>query len=111
MCWFTSPRTVAMVFARSVGSEAMYCAGVLTLDGGFMNSSSSPAKCITEHLTACDSASCRVYKNLMAASFFLYGPALTVGQLAGAAPKPQRHRENLPSVGRPLYGVERCRAM
>jgi hypothetical protein len=36
MCLFTSARTVAIVFARSAGSEAMYCAGVLTLDGGFM---------------------------------------------------------------------------
>src|SRR5882762_9243716 len=41
MCWFTNARTVVMVFARSVGSEAMYCAGVLTFDGGFMDSSSS----------------------------------------------------------------------
>src|SRR4249919_2701313 len=36
MCLFTSARTVAIVFARSAGSEAMYCAGVLTFDGGFM---------------------------------------------------------------------------
>src|SRR6266850_2727025 len=50
MCLFTSARTVAMVFARSAGSEAMYCAGVLTFDGGFMDSSSSRAKCITEGL-------------------------------------------------------------
>jgi hypothetical protein len=28
----------------------MYCAGVLTFDGGFMDSSSSRAKCITERL-------------------------------------------------------------
>src|SRR5215470_16928713 len=41
MCLFTSARTVAMVFARSAGSEAMYCAGVLTFDAGFMGSSSS----------------------------------------------------------------------
>ena len=39
---FTSARTVAIVFARSAGSEAMYCAGVVTLDGGFMDSSSFP---------------------------------------------------------------------
>ena len=39
MCLFTSARTVAIVFARSAGSEAMYCAGVLTFDGGFMDSS------------------------------------------------------------------------
>src|SRR6516164_5109418 len=31
-------------------SEAMYCAGVLTFDGGFMDSSSSRTKCITERL-------------------------------------------------------------
>src|SRR5262244_670303 len=49
MCLFTSARTVAIVFARSAGSEAMYCAGVLTFDGGFLDSSSSRAKCITEH--------------------------------------------------------------
>ena len=30
MCLFTSMRTVAIVFARSEGSEAMYCAAVLT---------------------------------------------------------------------------------
>src|SRR5882672_4863417 len=48
MCLFTSARTVAIVFARSAGSEAMYCAGVLTFDGGFMDSSSSRTKCITE---------------------------------------------------------------
>jgi hypothetical protein len=36
MCLFTSARIVAIVFARSAGSEAMYCAGVLTFDGGFM---------------------------------------------------------------------------
>src|SRR5437763_15759133 len=42
MCLFTSARTVAIVFARSAGSEAMYCAGVLTFDGGFMDSSSFP---------------------------------------------------------------------
>jgi len=39
-----------MVFARSAGSEAMYCAGVLTFDGGFMDSSCSRTKCITERL-------------------------------------------------------------
>src|SRR5690349_17748551 len=50
MCLFTSARTVAIVFARPVGSEAMYCAGVLTFDGGFMDSSSSRTKCITERL-------------------------------------------------------------
>src|SRR6516164_10167492 len=47
MCLFTSARTVAIVFARSAGSEAMYCAGVLTFDGGFMDSSSSRTKCIS----------------------------------------------------------------
>jgi hypothetical protein len=47
MCLFTSARTVAIVFARSAGSEAMYCAGVLRFDGGFMDSSSSRTKCIT----------------------------------------------------------------
>src|SRR6478609_2372870 len=47
MCLFTSARTVAIVFTRSAGSEAMYCAGVLTFDGGFMDSSSSQTKCIT----------------------------------------------------------------
>jgi hypothetical protein len=55
MCLFTSARTVAIVFARSAGSEAMYCAGVLTfdggfMDGGFMDSSSSRTKCITERV-------------------------------------------------------------
>src|ERR1700704_5633304 len=50
MCLFTSARTVAVVFARSAGSEAMYCAGVLTFDGGFMDSSSSRTKCVTERL-------------------------------------------------------------
>src|SRR5689334_17930486 len=50
MCLFTSARTVAIVFARSAGSEAMYCAGVLTFDGGFMDSSSSRTKCATERL-------------------------------------------------------------
>ena len=48
MCLFTSARTVAIVFARSAGSEAMYCAVVLTLDGGFMDSSSFRTKFITE---------------------------------------------------------------
>ena len=38
---FTNTRTVAIVFARPSGSEAMYCAGVLTFEGGFMDSSSS----------------------------------------------------------------------
>jgi hypothetical protein len=28
----------------------MYCAGVLTFDGGFMDSSSSRTKCVTERL-------------------------------------------------------------
>src|SRR6266481_9112919 len=50
MCLFTSARTVAIVFARSAGSAAMYCAGVLTFDGGFMDSSSSPTKCVTDRL-------------------------------------------------------------
>ena len=50
MCLFTSARTVVIVFARSAGSEAMYCAGVLTFDGGFMDSSFSRTKCITGHL-------------------------------------------------------------
>src|ERR1700682_807154 len=50
MCLLTSARTVAIVFARSAGSEAMYCADVLTFDGGFMDSSSSRTKCITERL-------------------------------------------------------------
>src|SRR5436190_19928073 len=36
MCLFTNARTVVIVFARSAGSEAMYCAGVLTFGGGFM---------------------------------------------------------------------------
>src|SRR5215469_6163433 len=48
MCLFTSARTVAIVFARSAGSEAMYCAGVFTFDGGFMDWSSSRTKCVTE---------------------------------------------------------------
>src|SRR5262252_2010492 len=47
MCLLTSARTVAIVFARSVGSEAMYCAGVLTFDGGFMGLSSFRTECIT----------------------------------------------------------------
>src|SRR6266403_5359190 len=50
MCWFTSARTVVMVFARSAGSAAMYCAGVLTFDAGFMDSSSSQTKCVTGRL-------------------------------------------------------------
>src|SRR5712664_4660212 len=50
MCLFTSARTVAILFARSAGSEAMYCAGVLTFDAGFMDSSSSRTKCVTERL-------------------------------------------------------------
>jgi hypothetical protein len=50
MCLFTSARTAAIVFARSAGSEAMYCAGVLTFDGGFMDSPSFRTKCITERL-------------------------------------------------------------
>jgi hypothetical protein len=50
MCLFTIARTVAIVFARSAGSEAMYWAGVLTFDGGFMDSSFSPTKCITQRL-------------------------------------------------------------
>src|SRR5215469_303135 len=41
MCLFTCARTVAIVFARSEGSAAMYCAGVLTFDGGFIGLSSS----------------------------------------------------------------------
>src|SRR3974390_2797257 len=51
MCLFTSARTVAMVLARSAGSEARDCAGVLTFDGGFMDSSSSRTKCITQRLS------------------------------------------------------------
>src|ERR1700732_560806 len=36
---------------RTIGGEwAMYCAGVLTFEGGFMDSSSSRTKCITERL-------------------------------------------------------------
>src|SRR6185436_19406658 len=38
MCLFTKARTVAIILARSAGSEAMYCAGVLTFGGGFMDS-------------------------------------------------------------------------
>src|SRR5260370_25531586 len=52
MCLCPSARPVAIVFARSAGSEAMYCAGVLTFDGGFMDSSSSRTKCITERFGA-----------------------------------------------------------
>src|SRR5260370_42018667 len=52
MCLCPSARPVAIVFARSAGSEAMYCAGVLTFDGGFMDSSSSGTKCITERFGA-----------------------------------------------------------
>src|ERR1700694_2354834 len=48
MCLLRSARTVAIVFARSAGSEAMYCAGVLTFDGGFMDSSSYRTKFIIE---------------------------------------------------------------
>src|SRR5271165_242302 len=50
MCLFTNARTVAIVFARSAGSEALYCAGVLTVDGGFMDSSSSRTRFITIRL-------------------------------------------------------------
>src|SRR5579859_5479830 len=50
MCLFTSARTVAIVFARSAGSDAMYCAGVLTFAAGFMDSSFSRTKCISELL-------------------------------------------------------------
>src|SRR5689334_15386446 len=39
MCLLTNARTVAIVFARSAGSEATYCAGVLTCAAGFMVSS------------------------------------------------------------------------
>jgi hypothetical protein len=42
---FTSARTVAIVFARSAGREAMYCAGVLTFDGGFMAVSVASVLC------------------------------------------------------------------
>src|SRR5215831_10983525 len=42
MCLLTTARTAEIVFARSAGSEAMYCAGVLTFAGGFMDSSSPP---------------------------------------------------------------------
>src|SRR5258707_719352 len=41
MCLFTSARTVAIAFVRSAGSEAMYCAGVLTFDAGFTDSLNS----------------------------------------------------------------------
>src|SRR5215471_10867323 len=58
MCLFTSARTVAIVFARSAGSEAMYCEGVLTFDGGFMDSSSSRTKCITERLKTSQRQGC-----------------------------------------------------
>src|SRR5260221_12738177 len=61
MCLFTRARTVAIVFARSAGSEAMYCAGVLTFDAGFMNSSSSRPKCITEHLKS-SQCQCREHR-------------------------------------------------
>src|SRR5260370_38056147 len=54
MCLFTSARTVAIVFPRSAGSAAMYCAGVLTFDGGFMDSSASRTKCVTDRLTEVD---------------------------------------------------------
>src|ERR1700722_1988484 len=49
MCRFTNARTVAIVFARSAGNEAMYCAGVLTFAAGFIISSSPQTQCITEH--------------------------------------------------------------
>ena len=55
---FTSARTVAIVFARSAGSEAMYCAGVLTFDGGFMDASSSRTKCVTECLKTSQRQGC-----------------------------------------------------
>src|SRR6266852_3835395 len=58
MCLFTSARTVAIVFARSAGSEAMYCAGVLTFDGGFMDSSSSRTKCVTDPLKTSQRQGC-----------------------------------------------------
>src|SRR5215471_11662306 len=41
MCLCTKARIVAIVFARSSGSEAMYCAGVLTPGAGFMDLSHS----------------------------------------------------------------------
>src|SRR5262245_46855919 len=44
MCSFTNARIVAIVLARSTGSESTYCAGVLTFDGGFMDSSSSETR-------------------------------------------------------------------
>src|SRR3974390_735782 len=50
MCLFTNARIVAIVFARSAGSEAMYCAGVLTFDVGCMDSGSPRTECITEVL-------------------------------------------------------------
>src|SRR6266853_986875 len=55
---FTSARTVATVFARPAGSEAMYCAGVLTFDGGFMDSWSSRTKCVTDRLKTSQRQGC-----------------------------------------------------
>src|SRR5579859_2516623 len=64
MCLFTIARTVAIVFARSAGSEAMYCAGVLTFDGGFMDSSSSRTKCISERFFRTHPARLRRFRRL-----------------------------------------------
>src|SRR5262249_23686779 len=59
MCLFTSARTVAIVFARSAGSDAMYCAVGLTFDDGFMDLSSSRTMCITERLKTSQRQGCK----------------------------------------------------
>src|SRR3569833_1541432 len=50
MCLLTRARTVAIVFARTAGSESMYCAGVLTFGGGFIGGYFR-RECITEEVT------------------------------------------------------------
>src|SRR5262249_18854863 len=71
MCLLTSARTVAIVLARSAGSEAMYCAGVLMFAAGFMDSSSFPNEVYQQTLvewgkaisTACDKEIARGRRN------------------------------------------------
>src|SRR5215469_18093088 len=82
MCLFTSARTAAIVFARSAGSAAMYCAGVLTFDGGFTDWSSSRTKCITERLKTSQSSGRRISWTPCRIPVRPFVDILTAGQLA-----------------------------
>src|SRR5579863_1886896 len=73
MCLFTNARTVAIVFPRSAGSEAMYCAGVFTFAAGFMDSSPVPTEVYHRTFEIQPGAGCPTFRPLVRGSWGLFG--------------------------------------